>query len=36
MSQAQIDAFATAYSGNDRPTQPLNGRQITLEAQPVQ
>ena len=35
MSQAQVDAFAAAYSGNDRPTQPLNGREITLEAQPV-
>jgi carbonic anhydrase len=35
MSPAQVDAFSAAYSGNDRPTQPLNGRKIELDAQPA-
>jgi carbonic anhydrase len=29
MSPAQIAAFEDAYSGNNRPTQPLHGRRVT-------
>jgi carbonic anhydrase len=29
MSPAQIAAFEDAYSGNNRPTQPLDGRRVT-------
>jgi carbonic anhydrase len=32
MSAGQIDAFRAIISGNNRPTQPLNARPITVEA----
>jgi carbonic anhydrase len=32
MSPAQIKAFQRAYSGNNRPTQPLNGRTVVDDA----
>ena len=32
MSQAQINAFLEAYSGNNRPVQPLKGRTVTLDS----
>jgi carbonic anhydrase len=31
LSVAQLRAFTTAYSGNARPVQPINGRPITLD-----
>lgn len=32
MSRAQIETFERAYSGNNRPTQPLNGRAVVDDA----
>jgi carbonic anhydrase len=32
VSQAQINAFLEAYSGNNRPVQPLRGRVVTLDS----
>ena len=32
LSQAQINLFLEAYSGNNRPVQPLHGRTITLDS----
>jgi carbonic anhydrase len=32
LSAAQIAALQKAYDGNARPTQPLNGRQVTLDS----
>ncbi len=32
MSQAQINQFLEAYSGNNRPVQPLHGRKIYLDS----
>ena len=32
MSQAQINQFLEAYSGNNRPVQPLNNRIVTLDS----
>jgi carbonic anhydrase len=32
MSQAQINEFLEAYSGNNRPVQPLHGRKIYLDS----
>lgn len=32
LSQAQINQFLEAYSGNNRPVQPLHGRKITLDS----
>lgn len=34
MSQAQIDALTSVYSGNARPIQPLNGREVTIDKKP--
>jgi carbonic anhydrase len=31
MSQAQINQFTEAYSGNNRPVQPLNNRIVTID-----
>jgi carbonic anhydrase len=31
LSQEQIDSFLEAYSGNNRPVQPLRGRVVTLD-----
>jgi len=30
LSKAQLDAFQALYKGNNRPTQPLNGRTVKL------
>ena len=35
MSQAQINTFLEAYSGNNRPVQPLNNRVITIDSTPA-
>jgi carbonic anhydrase len=32
MSQAQINEFLEAYSGNNRPVQPLNSRKVVLDS----
>jgi len=32
MSQAQINSFLEAYSGNNRPVQPLNGRTVQIDS----
>ena len=32
LSQTQINQFLEAYSGNNRPVQPLHGRKITLDS----
>ena len=32
MSQAQINQFLEAYSGNNRPVQPLNNRVVTIDS----
>ena len=32
MSQAQINLFLEAYSGNNRPVQPLNGRVVKIDS----
>jgi carbonic anhydrase len=34
MSTAQINAFLEAYSGNNRPVQPTNGRVVYLDSTP--
>lgn len=34
MSQDQINRFLEAYSGNNRPVQPLNNRVVTLDSTP--
>ena len=34
MSTAQIKAFTDAYSGNNRPRQPVGGRTVTVDAPP--
>ena len=33
LSEAQIDAFAAIVHGNNRPVQPLNGRQLLVDVQ---
>jgi carbonic anhydrase len=35
MSQAQINQFLEAYSGNNRPVQPLNNRVVKLDSTPL-
>lgn len=34
MDQAQINTFLEAYSGNNRPIQPLNGRLVQIDSTP--
>ena len=34
MSQEQINQFLEAYSGNNRPVQPLNDRKVKLDSTP--
>ena len=35
MSQAQINQFLEAYSGNNRPVQPLNNRVVAVDSTPT-
>ena len=35
MSQEQIDQFLEAYSGNNRPVQPLNNRSVKVDSTPL-